>query len=98
MAGRKKATREPPASPTTKVKTTTKAVPVRDRPRRVAPETAAESDGAIQSELAGLEVVEHEASKKLAPIATSSLDYALTAQLVVAWAGETGEEGRLRWW
>jgi len=27
-----------------------------------------------------------------------SLDHALTAQFIVAWAGETGEEGRLRWW
>jgi hypothetical protein len=28
----------------------------------------------------------------------SSLDHALTAQFIVAWAGETGEDGRLRWW
>jgi hypothetical protein len=26
------------------------------------------------------------------------LDFALTAQLVVAWAGESGEEQRLGWW
>ena len=28
----------------------------------------------------------------------SGIDSALTAQLVVAWAGETGEEKRLGWW
>ncbi len=28
----------------------------------------------------------------------ASLDHALTAQIVVAWAGESGEDGRLRWW
>jgi hypothetical protein len=33
-----------------------------------------------------------------APIAMSEIDTALTSQLVVAWAGETGEEGRLGWW
>lgn len=31
-------------------------------------------------------------------IPTSSLDLALTAQIVVAWAGELGEEPRLGWW
>ena len=33
-----------------------------------------------------------------APFATSDLDLALTAQIVVAWAGEGGEEPRLSWW
>jgi hypothetical protein len=31
-------------------------------------------------------------------IPTSEIDRALTAQLVVAWAGEGGEEKRLGWW
>lgn len=33
-----------------------------------------------------------------APLPTSTLDYILTAQLAVAWAGEAGEEPRLGWW
>jgi hypothetical protein len=33
-----------------------------------------------------------------APIPTSDLDRILTAQFVVAWAGEGGEEKRLGWW
>ena len=33
-----------------------------------------------------------------APIPMSDIDLALTAQIVVAWAGETGEEKRLGWW
>ncbi len=33
-----------------------------------------------------------------APIPMSDIDMALTSQLVVAWAGETGEERRLGWW
>ena len=32
------------------------------------------------------------------PIATSLLDSILSAQIVVAWAGESGEEKRLGWW
>jgi hypothetical protein len=28
----------------------------------------------------------------------ATLDHVLTIQIVVAWAGESGEEGRLRWW
>src|SRR3954463_4150117 len=32
------------------------------------------------------------------PIPTSDLDRILTAQLVVAWAGEGGEDKRLGWW
>ncbi len=32
------------------------------------------------------------------PIPTSTLDRLLTAQLLVAWAGESGEEPRLAWW
>ncbi|MGW3614524.1 BREX-6 system BrxE protein [Micromonospora sp. NPDC005163] len=32
------------------------------------------------------------------PIPASEIDMALTSQLVVAWAGEAGEEGRLGWW
>ena len=33
-----------------------------------------------------------------ATIASSALDHALSAQIIVAWAGETGEERRLAWW
>lgn len=33
-----------------------------------------------------------------APLPPSALDLPLTAQLVVAWAGEGGEEPRLGWW
>lgn len=33
-----------------------------------------------------------------APIPKSELDRLLTAQLALAWAGETGEEPRLGWW
>lgn len=32
------------------------------------------------------------------PIPTSTLDKLLTAQLLVAWAGEAGEDPRLGWW
>lgn len=32
------------------------------------------------------------------PIPMSEIDRALTAQFVVAWAGESGEEKRLGWW
>ena len=32
------------------------------------------------------------------PIPNSTLDQILTAQLIVAWAGESGEEPRLKWW
>jgi hypothetical protein len=32
------------------------------------------------------------------PLLTSELDFALTAQIVVAWAGEAGDEKRLGWW
>lgn len=32
------------------------------------------------------------------PIPMSDIDVALTSQLVVAWAGETGEVHRLGWW
>ena len=32
------------------------------------------------------------------PIPTSTLDRVLAAQLIVAWAGESGEEPRLKWW
>ncbi len=31
-------------------------------------------------------------------IPESELDFALTAQIIVAWAGEAGEEKRLGWW
>lgn len=34
----------------------------------------------------------------LAPLPLSELDSALTAQLLVGWAGEAGEEKRLGWW
>lgn len=33
-----------------------------------------------------------------APVPMSDVDFALTAQIVVAWAGEAGEEKRLSWW
>lgn len=33
-----------------------------------------------------------------ASVTTADLDLALTAQIVVAWAGESGEEPRLGWW
>ncbi len=33
-----------------------------------------------------------------APFPMSDIDTALTSQLVVAWAGETGEDRRLGWW
>jgi hypothetical protein len=33
-----------------------------------------------------------------APVGVADLDFALTAQIVVAWAGESGEEKRLGWW
>ena len=33
-----------------------------------------------------------------APISVSGVDAALTAQLLVAWAGENGEDTRLGWW
>ena len=32
------------------------------------------------------------------PIPNSTLDQVLTTQLVVAWAGESGEDPRLKWW
>lgn len=33
-----------------------------------------------------------------APVLMSDIDMALTSQLVVAWAGESGEDSRLGWW
>jgi len=33
-----------------------------------------------------------------APIPASDLDFALTVQIVIAWAGEAGEQRRLGWW
>jgi len=38
------------------------------------------------------------ARSERAPIPVSDIDSALTSQLVVAWAGEAGEEPRLGWW
>ena len=38
------------------------------------------------------------AQKAREPIPPSDIDSSLTAQLVVAWAGEGGEEKRLDWW
>jgi len=32
------------------------------------------------------------------PLSTATIDAILTAQLAVAWAGEGGEEPRLKWW
>lgn len=42
----------------------------------------------------------HTSSKRgaRAPIPMSEIDHALTAQLLVAWAGERGDEKRLGWW
>ena len=37
-------------------------------------------------------------SDERSPIPPSDLDFALTAQIVVAWAGESGEDKRLGWW
>jgi len=37
-------------------------------------------------------------TNRSAPIPKSELDRVLTAQLIVAWAGEGGEEKRLGWW
>lgn len=39
-----------------------------------------------------------DAPPKRAPISTATLDFILTTQIVVAWAGEAGEEPRLGWW
>jgi hypothetical protein len=38
------------------------------------------------------------ARRERAPVPQSAVDAALTAQLIVAWAGEAGEEPRLGWW
>lgn len=38
------------------------------------------------------------AERKRREIPASEIDFALTAQLVVAWAGEAGDEKRLAWW
>lgn len=35
---------------------------------------------------------------KRAPVPLSDIDVALTAQIIVAWAGESGEERRMGWW
>ena len=32
------------------------------------------------------------------PLSSATIDAILTAQLAVAWAGEGGEEPRLKWW
>jgi hypothetical protein len=37
-------------------------------------------------------------SDERSPIPPSDLDFVLTTQIVVAWAGEGGEEKRLGWW
>jgi hypothetical protein len=44
------------------------------------------------------DVEEHSTRGERAPIPTSVIDTALTSQIVVAWAGEAGEERRLGWW
>ena len=38
------------------------------------------------------------APERRAPLPPSALDQILTAQLIVAWAGEGGEEKRMNWW
>jgi hypothetical protein len=38
------------------------------------------------------------AKRQRAPLPISEVDFALTAQVIVAWAGEGGEEPRLGWW
>jgi len=43
--------------------------------------------------------VENDAhSEERLPMPLSAVDLALTAQIVVAWAGESGEQRRLGWW
>src|ERR1043165_1873766 len=37
-------------------------------------------------------------SAPIRSVSTADLDTVLTAQLIVAWAGEGGEEPRLAWW
>jgi hypothetical protein len=37
-------------------------------------------------------------TRSRAQLSPTALDYALTAQIAVAWAGEGGEEPRLGWW
>jgi hypothetical protein len=38
------------------------------------------------------------ARHRRAPVSVAEIDFALGVQLVVAWAGEAGEERRLGWW
>src|SRR3954447_16703041 len=44
------------------------------------------------------DVAEHTARTGKAPITRADLDFVLTAQIALAWAGEAGEEPRLGWW
>ena len=37
-------------------------------------------------------------SRQQGPIPMSEIDRLLTVQIAVAWAGESGEKPRLRWW
>src|SRR5690606_27085265 len=48
--------------------------------------------------MTALEVVSTQSDNKRAPLPISEIDFALTAQITVAWAGEGGEEPRLGWW
>lgn len=41
---------------------------------------------------------EKQAKHNAQSLPENTLDRVLTAQIVVAWAGESGEESRLRWW
>lgn len=50
------------------------------------------------SELDNHVLVAQEAPPLVAPTSPSDLDQALTAQIVVAWAGEGGDMPRLGWW
>lgn len=44
------------------------------------------------------QLVDGETSLRASPLPMSEVDFLLTAQLAVAWAGEKGEEPRLGWW
>ena len=48
--------------------------------------------------MSGLEAENAGERASRAPVPQSDIDLALTAQLVVGWAGEAGEERRLGWW
>lgn len=69
------------------------ADPARSASRRIRPATQSGAHGMSMLELHG-----PARTTPRAPVPQSDLDLALTAQLVVAWAGERGDEPRLGWW